>query len=618
MNENRPDYAAVRHSRPAQRWSPCGRAIRARGFATAILFLLLGQSAPLFAQFGPWSAAPQTPHPAVVRVVSPERDGASLGSGTLIDVSESHGLVLTNWHVVKDAAGNVIVSFPDGFQSPGYVLKMDRDWDLAAVAIWRPRVAPVPIAKDAPRPGEILTIAGYGAGNYRAISGPCTEYLSPGPNLPYEIVELHAAARHGDSGGPILNSRGELAGVLFGEGGGDTSGTYCGRVRMFLSSIGQGMAPAVALNSAPVAKPLLPQPSPRQPATDLVADALPFSPPRTTNYPPISLPIGTLSEAPNTNSQAYTTTLPPPPVPEPEATHQRNRDPFASIISPLPPSPPMQAGDAPASQATAGQPSVEPIGWEQIAGHTWGEQFKTILAEIGAILVLLQIVRKIVLGSAAATAALAIWPALRPAARRPLTIAAEPTCRSGRLVRMAAGERAEGSQIGHRRHALRIAHAKQVFRFKQVAHIDHGLPETSERCDVRRNRGGKRLLGSHHVGKCDHVRLRLMSLICSTIGLHLIGQHPFSVVVDHFQIVLIALVGISQPQSQIVACLMRAFRRLRHRGFGRHDIALVSIPKRQWPAERNADDRSKRRSGEVALHDYVRVEIGDAIHFRQS
>ena len=48
--------------------------------------------------------------------------------------------MITNWHVVKDAAGNVIVSFPDGFQTPGYVLKMDRDWDLAAVAIWRPHV----------------------------------------------------------------------------------------------------------------------------------------------------------------------------------------------------------------------------------------------------------------------------------------------------------------------------------------------------------------------------------------------------------------------------------------------------------------------------------------------
>ena len=44
-------------------------------------------------------------------------------------------------------------------------------------------------------------------------------------------------------------------------------------------------------------------------------------------------------------------------------------------------------------QAAQNQPD---IGWEQIAGHTFGEQMKTILAGIGAIIVLLQIIRKIV------------------------------------------------------------------------------------------------------------------------------------------------------------------------------------------------------------------------------
>ncbi len=38
-------------------------------------------------------------------------------------------------------------------------------------------------------------------------------------------------------GGPIFNSRGEMAGVLFGEGHGRTAGSYCGRVQWFLSSV---------------------------------------------------------------------------------------------------------------------------------------------------------------------------------------------------------------------------------------------------------------------------------------------------------------------------------------------------------------------------------------------
>ncbi len=68
-------------------------------------------------------------------------------------------------------------------------------------------------------------------------SGLCTEYLAPAPGRPLEIVEVSAAARHGDSGGPILNSRGEMAGVLFGEGGGRTDGSYCGRVHKFLETV---------------------------------------------------------------------------------------------------------------------------------------------------------------------------------------------------------------------------------------------------------------------------------------------------------------------------------------------------------------------------------------------
>ena len=49
------------------------------------------------------------------------------------------------------------------------------------------------------------------------------------------MIELSAPARNGDSGGPILNSRGELAGVLFGSAFGRTSGSYCGRLRWFIA-----------------------------------------------------------------------------------------------------------------------------------------------------------------------------------------------------------------------------------------------------------------------------------------------------------------------------------------------------------------------------------------------
>ena len=178
------------------------------------------------------------PHPAVVRVIVPERGGAtSYGSGTLVDVHDRYGLVITNYHVVSDAAGPVAVLFPDSFQTAAQVVKVDRDWDLAALAIWKPEVEPAAIASQAPQPGEPLVIAGYGQGLYRAAAGRCVQYLSPAVRMPSETVEVSVAARQGDSGGPIFNARGELAGVLWGSGGGRTEGSYCGRVRQFLASI---------------------------------------------------------------------------------------------------------------------------------------------------------------------------------------------------------------------------------------------------------------------------------------------------------------------------------------------------------------------------------------------
>jgi hypothetical protein len=203
-----------------------------------------GQSAPPASiGWGSWLrptpplAVSNTPHPSVARIMVQERDGIAFGSGTLVDVQGDQGLVITNWHVVRDASGDIEVSFPDGYRSKAKVLKMDRDWDLAVLVIWKPTAPPVALSATAPQPGEVLTIAGYGSGNFRAATAKCTQYVSPGRSLPYEMVEVGTEARQGDSGGPILNQRGEIAGVLFGAGGGTTSGSYVGRVRTFLATV---------------------------------------------------------------------------------------------------------------------------------------------------------------------------------------------------------------------------------------------------------------------------------------------------------------------------------------------------------------------------------------------
>ena len=115
-------------------------------------------------------------------------------------------------------------------------------WDLALVAISKPpsSIPTLPIARTPSKPGDPLWIAGFGSGAYQIAEGRCVRYLAPenptdGSAPLHEIIEVSVSARKGDSGGPILNQRGELAGVLFGSDMvRNTAGTYSERVNRFL------------------------------------------------------------------------------------------------------------------------------------------------------------------------------------------------------------------------------------------------------------------------------------------------------------------------------------------------------------------------------------------------
>ena len=207
-----------------------------------------------------------TPHPAVARIIVPENGATAFGSGTLVDVRDQYGLVVTNWHVVRDARGPVEVSFPGGFRCDARPLKVDSNWDLAALVIWRPPIEPVKLARQPPRPGDLLTIHGYGRGQYRIATGRCTTYYAPRMDYPLEMVELDVEARQGDSGGPIFNQCGELAGVLFGAGQGTTLGSYAPRVSNFLATLAPDIGQAN--DQALVAVADRPAPNVKQPSDE--------------------------------------------------------------------------------------------------------------------------------------------------------------------------------------------------------------------------------------------------------------------------------------------------------------------------------------------------------------
>jgi hypothetical protein len=324
--------------------------------------------------------------------------------------------VISNWHVVRDASGPITVEFPDGFKSPAEVVKTDKDWDLAALSIYRPRIAPVPITANAPQPGDPLTIAGYGSGDWRMTSGRCTQYLAPGVEFPYEMVELSAEARQGDSGGPILNDRGELAGVLFGSGPGYTSGSYGGRVLKFLATVVPGGAPGndgLPNNSLPSDRAIaLDNPSQARiasegPGTVPLSTALhankPFAPPdsltpalKSTIKPLLSPPpptevasrFGPSAAAPTFNDVDPRVAVSP-------SRLDLSSTPFSSAPAPLPtsistafdsPLPSRLSPTNSAADSNAG-PDTQLLAllWQRFSGPTLFDQTKAVLALIGAL-----------------------------------------------------------------------------------------------------------------------------------------------------------------------------------------------------------------------------------------
>ena len=359
------------------------------------------------------SGAPQRPHPAIVQVLVPDGGAYAQGSGSLIHLHDAYGVVITNWHVIRDATADVQVRFADGFQSAATVMKTDRDWDLAALVIWRPSVKPLPLASTAPRPGDTLTIAGYGPGDYRAVTGRCTQYVSPGDGFPYEMVELSAQARQGDSGGPILNQRGELAGVLFGAANGATSGSYVHRVRWFLEPVIRHLQTSTQRNSQPSRLPRTHSDlrgatfSPSQQDWNRLAPHEPAKPPQADSWPYDSPERQPEAGAP-TEDQRHTrprtpdhgpTPLPALPSTGPVAEGHFPREPRVTMperFTDMPRRQPMVTVDDAAVDREVDSASghVELSAWKQWAGETRWEQGKSILAVIGVISLAMSLLRR--------------------------------------------------------------------------------------------------------------------------------------------------------------------------------------------------------------------------------
>lgn len=160
-------------------------------------------------------------NPAVVQVRASDRGG---GAGF---VWGADGRILTNQHVVGNLS-QVEVLFPDGASHTAKVVASNQTLDLALLRVDAQDLPAVPIADSSQlRVGEMVIAIGHpwgqrGVVTLGIVSGN-GEIAVNGMGRKAQYIRSDVRLAPGNSGGPLLNARGEVVGINAMIFGGDLS-----------------------------------------------------------------------------------------------------------------------------------------------------------------------------------------------------------------------------------------------------------------------------------------------------------------------------------------------------------------------------------------------------------
>ena len=165
--------------------------------------------------------------PGVLQVTSTSVDSSdpffgpqarvSLGSGFVID---KDGYIVTNYHVIESAR-QIEVNFSGDDRVQATIVGVDPSTDLALLKISAQARAltPLPLGdSDAVRVGDAVVAIGNPFGLERTVTAGIVsalqrEITAPNGYTIDKVIQTDARINQGNSGGPLLNARGEVIGV---------------------------------------------------------------------------------------------------------------------------------------------------------------------------------------------------------------------------------------------------------------------------------------------------------------------------------------------------------------------------------------------------------------------